>query len=67
MTGGDPAMPAAVPLELLTEQPLTEDEAAYVAAARAPNTLRSNSRSRSRARSSDLRSGPGAQACPTST
>ena len=40
MTGEDAALPSAIPLELRTEQPLTEDEAAYVAAARAPNTLR---------------------------
>jgi site-specific recombinase XerD len=35
-----PAQLGADPLELAAELPLTEDEAAYVAAARAPNTLR---------------------------
>lgn len=42
MTASDPvpAQPAADPLALAAELPLTEDEAGYVAAARAPNTLR---------------------------
>ena len=40
-TGSEvPAWLAADPLELAAELPLTEDEADYVAAARAPNTLR---------------------------
>lgn len=43
MTAGSdqaPARLAADPLELAAELPLTEDEASYVEAARAPNTLR---------------------------
>jgi site-specific recombinase XerD len=40
-TGSEvPARPGADPLQLAAELPLTEDEAGYVAAARAPNTLR---------------------------
>jgi hypothetical protein len=40
MSPGVPARHSSDPLELAAELPLTADEAAYVEAARAPNTLR---------------------------